>query len=88
MEDAQDALEARRRVGKCVRVEAVRRDLKQQDLADRLGLSQASVSRKLAGRTTFTVEELVDLAEWFAVPIQRFFDAGPGQPKQTERVAS
>jgi transcriptional regulator with XRE-family HTH domain len=56
-------------VGANVRAELARRGLPAADLAAELGVSCASVSRRLAGRTPFSADELVATASWLGVPL-------------------
>lgn len=49
-------------VAATVRAECARRRLTQATLADALGLSQAAVSRRLAGTTPFELDELAVVA--------------------------
>lgn len=46
-----------------VRAEMARRRVPQQTVAQRLGVSQSAVSRRVAGHTPFTVAELVQVAD-------------------------
>lgn len=72
---------ARLQVGTSVRAEAVRRGVKQREIGVKLGVSQSSVSGRLNGRVSFTAEELIALADWFCVPIGRFFEPAPELPE-------
>lgn len=51
-----------------VRVEVARRRIRQQQLADALGISQAAVSRRLRGLSPFAVDELVTVARLLGLP--------------------
>jgi transcriptional regulator with XRE-family HTH domain len=51
-----------------VRVELARRRVRQTDLAECLGLSQAAVSRRLSGAVPFDVNELAAAAALLGVP--------------------
>lgn len=62
-------------IGRTVRAEAARRGLRQEDLGCRLGLSQASISSRFAGRIAFTADELSEIALWFDLPIETFFES-------------
>lgn len=62
---------------------------RQQDIAEVLGVSQQSVSKKLRGDTAILVADLERLAKHFNVPLTYFFEAGPARPelaKVLERV--
>lgn len=50
-----------------VRAHAARKDISQTDLAVAIGISQSSMSRRLAGEYPFTVAELYRLADLFGV---------------------
>ncbi len=45
----------------------------QEEVAEWLGTTQATVSRKLAGRTRFTAEELYILSRHFTVGVEQLF---------------
>lgn len=51
-----------RRVASNVRAEMARRNHTQQTLAQAVGKTQQSLSRRLSGQTSFTVDELADIA--------------------------
>lgn len=72
--ELDDKRSVRRGIGGCVRAEASRHGLRQQDLAVRLGLSQGSISARFAGKVPFAADELSCLAEWFGTPVERFFE--------------
>lgn len=55
------------RVAEAVRAEAARRRVPQRSIAEALGTSQQSVSRRMSGETPFDVEEIHSLAESFGV---------------------
>ena len=57
------------RVSGEVRAWMARRGVKQQDLADRLGITQPSFSMRLRGRTRWTINDLVIVAETLKVPV-------------------
>jgi transcriptional regulator with XRE-family HTH domain len=50
------------RVARNVRAEMVRAAINQTDIASHLGISQQSISRRLSGRTSFTIDELAHIA--------------------------
>lgn len=50
-------------VASTVRAELARRDVSQALVAERLGLSQAAMSRRLRAKVEFTVSELVTIAD-------------------------
>ena len=57
------------RVSGEVRAWMARRGVKQQELADRLGITQPSLSMRLRGRTRWTINDLVIVAETLKVPV-------------------
>lgn len=62
-------------VGANVRAEMARRGISQAALADHLGLTQASISKRLTGRVAFDVNELTRTAEFLDVHITAFLPA-------------
>jgi transcriptional regulator with XRE-family HTH domain len=46
-----------------------RRGVKQQEIAARLGITQPSLSMRLRGRTRWTINDLVIVAETLNVPV-------------------
>lgn len=52
-----------------VRAEMARKQVRQVRLAERLGISQAAVSRRLNGTKDFTVGELHTVADLLGVPV-------------------
>ena len=56
------------RVSGEVRAWMARRGVKQQEIADRLGITQPSLSMRLRGRTRWTINDLVIVAETLKVP--------------------
>jgi transcriptional regulator with XRE-family HTH domain len=52
-----------------VRAEMARSGLPQQQLADALGLKQQGLSRRLAGRTPFSLDEAFAVADILGVPV-------------------
>lgn len=57
------------RVSGEVRAWMARRGVKQQEIADRLGITQPSLSMRLRGRTRWTINDLVIVAETLKVPV-------------------
>lgn len=51
-----------------IRAELARRGWTQAELASRLGISQAGVSERLAGRVIWDIDELARVAESFGIP--------------------
>lgn len=47
--------------------------LKQVDMAEILGMSEASYSRKESGKSKFTLEEAWDLSQYFNTIIDKLF---------------
>ena len=52
-----------------IRAELARQRVSQFVVADRLGLSQAAVSRRLSGGTPFELDEVEAIASLLAVPL-------------------
>jgi transcriptional regulator with XRE-family HTH domain len=57
------------RVSGEVRAWMARRGVKQHEIADRLGITQPSLSMRLRGRTRWTINDLVIVAETLKVPV-------------------
>lgn len=61
------------RVSSELRAEMARQQMSQRRLAELLGVDQAVISRRLAGRPqSFTTAELDRIAEILGVPVDRF----------------
>lgn len=60
-----------------VRAELGRANSSQSTTAQAIGMSQAALSKRLAGRISFSVDELGALADYLDVPIQTFFVQAP-----------
>lgn len=69
-----------------IRAHMARFSLKQIDLAETLGVTQAHVSRKLRGVTPFTLDELQVIADWFSTtpPVLLGYATEP-RPRKPER---
>lgn len=63
-----------------IRAELARADKTQADLAAVLGLSQAAVSRRLAGRTPMDIPELEVVADWLDVSLAQLLSEPVGTP--------
>ena len=63
-----------------VRAETARQRLSQGKLAEKLDMSESSVSLRLSGRIEFKISELLAFAEVLGVPVTQFLPA-------SERVA-
>lgn len=57
------------RVPANIRAEVARRGLRQKDLAEMLGMSQASVSARLHGRVEFRLSEIEVLASIWGISL-------------------
>ena len=64
-------------VGERVHLAAYRHHVTQEAIGLRLGLGQESVSRKMHGRSAFTVIELLAISEMLGVPVSDFLDDVP-----------
>lgn len=60
-----------------VRAELGRVNSSQSKAAAAIGMSQAALSKRLAGRLPFTVDELGDIADYLGVPVDAFFVTAP-----------
>lgn len=56
-----------------IRAEMARQQRQQTDLGEFLGVKQPTISRKLAGKTEFRIDELEKIAEFLGVPVKTFF---------------
>ncbi|WP_081636666.1 helix-turn-helix domain-containing protein [Propionimicrobium lymphophilum] len=74
-------------IGRRVRSQMTLCGFNQQQLAQKLGVSQASVSRKLNGRTEFSASELAVIANWLDVSVSDLFEPLPEQRVLVEAVA-
>lgn len=71
-------------VGATVRAEMARRKITQRQVAEKLGISQTQVSRRLDGTVSFNVDELEAVAQVLGLPVALFV----AQPTATaERAA-
>jgi transcriptional regulator with XRE-family HTH domain len=60
------------RVAAEIRAELARQEKPQLQLAELLGISQVSISRRLRGQTAIDVNELSKIAEYLGVPMSQF----------------
>lgn len=60
---------ATQRVAATVRAELARRRIQQTEVAARLGIVQASVSRRLTGDTPWDINELAEVADLIGVRV-------------------
>lgn len=56
-------------VGATVRAELARRNIKQRQLAEVLGIAQTQISRRLAGDVAFNVDELAVVATFLGMSV-------------------
>lgn len=61
------------RVASAVRAEAARRKISQAEIAGSLGISQASLSRRMTGLTPFEIDELDVIAGLLDLPVVSLF---------------
>lgn len=61
------------RVTRNLRAEMSRAGINQTAVAAHLGLSQQAISRRMSGRTSFTVDELAHVAELLGVSVSVLF---------------
>lgn len=65
-----------------LRAEMARRGITQQQVADVLGLSQASVSRKLLGKSRISIDQLYEITEHFGIDMASIIFAGTDNSQQ------
>lgn len=63
-----------------VRAELARRRVSGRELATRLGWSERTLRRRLAGQTPFTVDELTSVASFLDVPVLELLPAEQASP--------
>lgn len=51
----------------------------QSSLANSIGMKQQALSRRLSGRTPFTVDEIAVIARYLEVPVATLFGAEPAE---------
>lgn len=64
------------RVRTAIRIELARKDLTQAALAEELGWSPMSLSKRLRGITPITTEHLQQLADALEVPVEDLIGSG------------
>lgn len=57
-----------------LRAEMARRGIRQTDLAEVLGMSQASLSNRLAGKAEWKLSELQVIAQHMGIPLTRLLE--------------
>lgn len=62
----------RARVGEAFRAELGRKDFKKKDLAYALAITPATLRLKIAGRSSFTYDEIAAGASFFGLPMETF----------------
>ena len=67
-----DVKEVNSMVSANVRAEFARYRVSPSQMAERIGISESGITKKLAGTNPFTVAELLALAEVMNVPLARF----------------
>lgn len=60
---------ATRTTGANVKAEMARRGVTQTDLADRLGMKQSALSKRLRGVISLNIDELTEIAKVLDVPL-------------------
>lgn len=75
-----------RAIGAALREALRRRGIRQEGAAATLGLSQAAISRRLAGEVPWRIEELEALAELLGIPLAELLQ--PVADDEPEAVAS
>ena len=74
-------------IARNVRAELARRSVAQSQLAPTVGLTPASLSRRLKGHTSFSVPELAKIADVLGVSLESLLEPLPDQPELIEAVA-
>lgn len=62
------------RVASAVRAEVARRKISQSEIAGLLGISQASLSRRMTGLTPFDIDEVDKIAAHLELPVASLFE--------------
>jgi transcriptional regulator with XRE-family HTH domain len=78
MRGVQTVREPHELVAAEVRAEMARQRMSQTRLAEALGVTQASVSRRLVGEVPFDIQELYKVAEFLGVPVAQFLGTSAG----------
>jgi transcriptional regulator with XRE-family HTH domain len=76
------------RIATTLKAEMARRDVTQESLARKLGVSQQFISRRLSGRVTLSVDELSDIAVAIGVPVADLIALDEYVAKRDEERAS
>ncbi|MEU3847748.1 helix-turn-helix transcriptional regulator [Micrococcus terreus] len=71
-----DRVQVNKRVGLEIKAWLARRELRQVDIAQALGLSQGAVSQRLMGRVSFSVEELLAVAGLLEITLADLLGSG------------
>ena len=74
-------------VGRRIQSQLLLRGITQQGLANKLGVSQAAVSRRLNGHSNFSASDLATIANWLGVSVAELFEPLPEQFELVEAVA-
>ena len=74
------------RVGMNVSIVMLRRGKTQTELASRLHVTQASISRRICGASPWTPDELEATAEFLNISVGRLFEALPGLDSNQEPI--
>lgn len=60
-----------------IRIEMMRRDWTQTDLAERLGIDQSTVSKVVRGKVKLTLDDVEHYAAIFGIPPEALMGLGP-----------
>lgn len=66
-------MENEEEIGASVRAEMSRRGVQQAAVAERLGLPQSAVSKRLRGLTPWSASELAKVADLLGVPVSKLY---------------
>ncbi len=69
-----------------IAAERIKQGLSQQELADRLGVTQSQVSKMESGDNNFTIRRLVTIAHKLKMPLKILFGEKPIMEQQTSSV--
>ncbi len=79
MKSRRERTEPHERLAKEIHAELIRQDLTPADLTETLGLSKATMTRRLNGEVPFTVVEVMEISSWLDVPFQELLTRSDAQ---------
>lgn len=78
---AHESPTVRQRVSENIRVLMARRGVKQPQIAEILGISQAAISRRMNGQTTWNVDDLEQIGAAFEVSVAELIGTPETDPR-------